>query len=107
MKILVVGSGGREHALSWSIARSPKCEKLYCAPGNGGISEIARLVDIKADDVPGLLEFAKREKIDFTVVGPEATLVKGVVDVFKKEGLRIFGPDKELAALEGSKVFSK
>ena len=107
MKILVVGSGGREHALCWKIAQSPKCEKLYSAPGNGGISEIARLVDIKADDVPGLLEFAKREKIDFTVVGPEATLVKGIVDVFKKEGLRIFGPDKELAALEGSKVFSK
>ncbi|MBI5143859.1 MAG: phosphoribosylamine--glycine ligase [Candidatus Omnitrophica bacterium] len=107
MRILVVGSGGREHALCWKIAQSPKCDKLYCAPGNGGIQEIAQIADIKADDIDGLLDFTKKEKIDLTVVGPEAPLVAGIVDRFEKEGLRIFGPRKELAALEGSKVFAK
>lgn len=107
MKILVIGSGGREHALCWKIAKSPRCDKLYCAPGNGGISEFAELVDIKTDDVDGLLKFAKSEQIDLTVVGPEAPLVAGIVDRFQKEGLKIFGPAGELAAIEGSKVFSK
>lgn len=107
MNILLIGSGGREHAIAWKISKSPKCTKLYCAPGNGGISEIAELVDIKADDIEGLLRFAKDKKIDLTVVGPEAPLVKGIVDAFSKEGLRIFGPLKETAELEGSKVFSK
>ncbi len=107
MRILVIGSGGREHALSWKIAKSPKCEKLYCAPGNGGISEVAELVGIAADDVEGLLRFAKEKKIDLTVVGPEAPLVKGIVDIFQGAGLKIFGPTKELAALEGSKIFAK
>jgi len=107
MRILVVGSGGREHALCWKIAQSAKCSSLYCAPGNGGISEVAELVNISADDIAGLLKFAKNNKIDLTVVGPEAPLVKGIVDIFQKEGLRIFGPAKELAAIEGSKVFAK
>ncbi len=107
MKILVIGSGGREHALSWKIARSPKCEKLYCAPGNGGISQSAEIVDIKAEDIDGLLNFAKAKNIDLTVVGPEGPLVAGIVNTFEKNGLTIFGPSKELAALEGSKVFAK
>ena len=107
MKILVVGSGGREHALCWKIAKSKLCDKLYSAPGNGGISETAELVDIKADDITGLLNFAKEKKIDLTVVGPESALVAGIVDRFESEGLKIFGPSKSRALIEGSKVFSK
>lgn len=107
MRILVIGSGGREAALCWKIARSPKCEKLYCTPGNGGISNSARIVNIEASDIEGLLGFAKKEKIDLTVVGPEAPLVAGIVDAFEKNGLKVFGPYKECAALEGSKVFAK
>lgn len=107
MKILIIGSGGREHALCWKIAQSRLCEKLYCAPGNGGISEIAELVEIKADDIDGLLSFAKTRRVDLTVVGPETPLVAGIVDHFRKEGLKIFGPDKNCARIEGSKVFSK
>lgn len=107
MKILVIGSGGREHAICWKIAQSPKCEKLYCAPGNGGISEVACPVDIKPDDIDALLDFAKDNKIDLTIVGPEGPLVAGIVDKFEEEGLRIFGPQKSCALLEGSKVFAK
>ena len=107
MNILVVGSGGREHALCWKLAQSPKCTKLYCAPGNGGISQVAELVDIKAEDISGLLKFAKEKKIDLTVVGPEIPLVAGIVDIFRKEGLKILGPSKDCALLEGSKVFAK
>jgi phosphoribosylamine--glycine ligase len=107
MRILVIGSGGREHALSWKIAKSRRCSKLYCAPGNGGISGIAELVNIKADDIDSLAAFARNNRIDLTVVGPEAPLVAGIVDRFEKEGLRIFGPRRELAGLEGSKVFAK
>ncbi|MDO8602669.1 MAG: phosphoribosylamine--glycine ligase [Candidatus Omnitrophota bacterium] len=107
MKILVVGSGGREHAIAWKLSQSKKVEKIFCAPGNGGIKEIAELVDIKSDDIPGLLDFAKKNKIDLTVVGPEAPLVKGIVDIFRKNGLKAFGPFKDVAMLEGSKVFSK
>jgi phosphoribosylamine--glycine ligase len=107
MKILLIGSGGREHALAWKIAKSPKCEKLYCAPGSDGMSDIAEPVALKADDVKGLAEFAKRKLIGLTVVGPEAPLVAGIVDEFGRLGLRIFGPARELAAIEGSKVFSK
>ena len=107
MRILVIGSGGREHALCWKIAASPKCEKLYCAPGNGGISDMAELVDIKADNIDALLKFAKEKKIDLTVVGPEVPLVAGIVDKFEAAGLRIFGPRKDCALLEGSKIFSK
>jgi len=107
MRILVVGSGGREHALSWKIAKSPKCERLYCAPGNGGISEVAELVNINSDDIEALLKFAQDKKIDLTVVGPEMPLVKGIVDRFQAQGLKIFGPSKYCANLEGSKVFAK
>ncbi len=107
MKILVVGSGGREHALCWKIAKSGLCDKLYAAPGNGGISETAELVDIKSDDIAGLLDFALDKKIDLTVVGPEAALVAGIVDKFESKGLKIFGPSKSCALIEGSKVFSK
>ena len=107
MRILVIGSGGREHALCWKIAQSTKCSQVYCAPGNGGIKDVAELVDIASDDIEGLLKFAKDKRIDLTVVGPEIPLVKGIVDIFQKEGLNIFGPTKALAAIEGSKVFAK
>jgi phosphoribosylamine--glycine ligase len=107
MRILLVGSGGREHALAWKIAKSPKCEKLYAAPGSDGMSDIAERVNIKADDIGALLDFAKTNRIDLTVVGPEAPLASGITDLFQEAGLKIFGPTKELAQLEGSKVFSK
>jgi len=107
MRILVVGSGGREHALVWKIAQSKLVGKIFCAPGNGGIAHLAECVDIKADDVFGLLEFARKEKIDLTVVGPEVALSLGIVDEFVKAGLKIFGPSKKAANLEASKVFSK
>jgi phosphoribosylamine--glycine ligase len=107
MKILVVGGGGREHALAWKLKTSPRLKELYCAPGNGGTEGIATNVNIKADDIDALLEFAKKEKIDLTVVGPEQPLVKGIVDLFKSNGLRIFGPTKAAAELEGSKAFMK
>lgn len=107
MRILVIGSGGREHAIVWKLSQSKNAEKIFCAPGNGGIKNIAELVDIKADDIPGLLSFAKNNKIDLTIVGPEAPLVKGIVDIFNENGLKAFGPSRDLAMLEGSKVFSK
>ena len=107
MKVLVVGSGGREHALCWAIAKSPKCKKLYAAPGNAGIAEVAECVKIKAEDVDGILKFAKSEKIDFVVVGPEAPLVGGLVDKLEKAGIKAFGPSKKAARLEGSKAFMK
>ncbi len=107
MKVLVVGSGGREHALCWKIAQSDRVSKLYCAPGNGGIRDVAELVDIKADDVKSLVSFACENAIDLTVIGPEAPLVDGIVDKFQAKGLRVFGPTKEPSRLEGSKIFSK
>lgn len=107
MNILVIGSGGREHALCWKIRQSKKVIGLYCAPGNGGIAQIAECVDIKADDVNLLLQFALRKKIDLTIVGPEVSLMAGVVDAFASKGLKIFGPSKAAAELEGSKVFAK
>ncbi|MBN1869116.1 MAG: phosphoribosylamine--glycine ligase [Candidatus Omnitrophica bacterium] len=107
MKVLIIGSGGREHVLAWKIKQSPLVKKLYCAPGNGGISEIAECVDISVDDIPALLQFAKEKQIDLTVVGPEAPLVAGIVDAFERKKLKIFGPSKEAAQLEGSKVFAK
>ncbi len=107
MKILVVGSGGREHALVWKIKQSKRVSTVYCAPGNAGISRLAECVDISATDVDSLLKFAKREGIDLTVVGPESSLVKGIVDRFEENGLRIFGPTEKAAILEGSKVFTK
>ncbi|MBP7056459.1 MAG: phosphoribosylamine--glycine ligase [Candidatus Omnitrophica bacterium] len=107
MKILVVGSGGREHAICWKLKESPRCVKLYCAPGSSGISRIAENVNINADDIPGLIKFVKDNSIDLTVVGPELPLVMGIADEFAKHGLKIFGPTKELANIEGSKVFAK
>lgn len=107
MKILVLGSGGREHALVWKLLQSPKVDDIYCAPGNAGIGEIASCINIAADDVEGLLEFSEQEGIGLTVVGPEGPLTKGIVDRFEERGLRIFGPSGKGAALEGSKVFTK
>lgn len=111
MKVLVVGSGGREHALVWKISRSPHfashVSRIYCAPGNAGIARIAETVDIKAEDIEGLLSFAKEERIDLTVVGPEVPLTLGIADEFEKAGLRIFGASKKAAEIEGSKAFSK
>ena len=107
MRILVIGSGGREHALVWKIAQSKLADKIFCAPGNGGISKQAECIDIETEDIPALLEFAKREKIDLTVVGPEAPLSAGIVDEFNNYKLRIFGPNKKAAQLEASKVFAK
>jgi phosphoribosylamine--glycine ligase len=107
MRVLVVGGGGREHALVWKIAQSPKVSKIYCAPGNAGISEQATIVPIKPNDLNGLLEFALKEKIDLTVVGPEDPLTKGVVDLFESKGLSIFGSSKKAAEIEGSKAFAK
>lgn len=107
MKVLVVGSGGREHTLVWKIAQSPLVKKIYCAPGNGGIANIAECIDIKADDINALCEFAKNENIDLTVVGPEAPLALGIVDLFESKSLKIFGPSKKASCLESSKVFAK
>lgn len=107
MKILVIGSGGREHALVWKLAQAKNVSEIFCAPGNAGTSQIAKNINISSDDIEGLLSFAKENKIDLTVVGPEAPLVLGIVDIFKKSGLKVFGPSKEAAQLEGSKIFSK
>jgi phosphoribosylamine--glycine ligase len=107
MKILVVGSGGREHALAWKISQSPLLEKLYCAPGNAGTMGITENIPLNAEDIQGLVDFAYREKIDLTVVGPESPLTLGIVDVFEERGLKIFGPNKNAAELEGSKIFAK
>jgi len=107
MKVLVVGGGGREHALCWTIAASPLCHKLYCAPGNAGIAEEAECVAIAADDVEGLIAFVQREAVDYVVVGPEAPLVLGLVDRLGEIGVKAFGPSAAAAQLEGSKGFTK
>ena len=107
MKVLIVGSGGREHAIAWSVAKSPKVDKIYCAPGNAGISEYAECVAIGAMEFDKLVAFAKEKEIDFTIVGMDDPLVGGIVDVFEAEGLKVFGPRKNAAILEGSKAFSK
>ncbi|MDX9702969.1 MAG: phosphoribosylamine--glycine ligase [Candidatus Auribacterota bacterium] len=107
MKVLVVGGGGREHTLVWKLRQSPLVKKIYCAPGNGGISKTAECVPIDADNIQELLAFAKKERIDFTVVGPEVPLTLGIVDLFTEEGLPILGPTKAAAQLEGSKIFAK
>ncbi len=95
MKVLIVGSGGREHAMAWKVAQSPKVEKIYCAPGNAGISKYAECVDIGAMEFEKLADFAKEKQIDLTVVGMDDPLVGGIVDVFEARGLRVFGPEKE------------
>lgn len=107
MKILIVGSGGREHAIAWAAAKSPKAEKIYCAPGNAGIAEFAECVDIAAMEFDKLAAFAKEKEIDLTIIGMDDPLVGGIVDVFEAEGLRVFGPRKNAAIIEGSKAFSK
>ena len=107
MKILVVGSGGREHAIVWKLAQSPLADEIYCAPGNAGIADLAECVNIPADDVDTLLEFAQAEGIGLTVVGPEAPLAAGIVDKFTAAGLKIFGPSQKAAMIEGSKALAK
>lgn len=107
MKILIVGGGGREHAIAWKLAQSRKVDKLYCAPGNAGIAEVAECVAIKAEDVAGVCSFAKENKIDLTVIGPEVPLSLGIVDVLAEAGLKAFGPNRKCAQLESSKAFTK
>ena len=107
MKILIVGSGGREHAIAWAAAKSPKANKIYCAPGNAGIAEFAECIDIGAMEFDKLAAFAKEKEIDLTIIGMDDPLVGGIVDVFEAEGLRVFGPRKNAAIIEGSKAFSK
>jgi phosphoribosylamine---glycine ligase len=107
MNILVIGGGGREHALIWKIAQSPKVSRIFCAPGNAGIAELAECVSIGAEDIDNLLSFAKKEKIDLTVVGPEGPLSLGITDRFEKEGLKIFGASQKAAEIESGKSFAK
>ncbi|SJX18719.1 phosphoribosylamine--glycine ligase [Clostridioides difficile] len=107
MKILVVGGGGREHAICWKLSKEKNIEKIYCAPGNAGIANVAECVNIGDTNIEELLKFAKENEIGLTIVGPEVPLVMGIVDEFEKEGLRVFGPNKKCAQLEGSKAFSK
>src|SRR5258708_2314283 len=107
MKILLIGSGGREHALAWKLARSSLCTELFIAPGNAGMKNLGTLLPLKANDIEGLKSFAVKQAIGLTVVGPEEPLVLGLADVFRKEGLPVFGPSAQAAALEGSKEFSK
>ncbi len=107
MKILVIGSGGREHAIVQSIARSPKAEKIYCAPGNAGIAQLAECVPISVMEFDKIVSFAKEKQVDLVVVGPDDPLAAGLVDELEKAGLRAFGPNKAAAVLEASKAFSK
>ena len=107
MKILVIGSGGREHALAWKLSQSPRVDKLYCAPGSAGIRQQAETVDIAAGEIERLADFAAREAVDLTIVGPEQPLVQGIADLFESRGLKVFGPNREAARLEGSKAFAK
>ena len=107
MKVLIVGSGGREHAIAWKVSKSPRVDKIYCAPGNAGIGQVAECVNIGAMEIEKLVAFAKETAIDLTVIGMDDPLVAGIVDAFEAEGLRVFGPRKNAAILEGSKAFSK
>ncbi|MCF6155180.1 MAG: phosphoribosylamine--glycine ligase [Candidatus Brocadia sp.] len=107
MKILIIGSGGREHALAWKIAQSPLVKRIFCAPGNPGIAEVAECIDIEAENIDGLYNFAVKQKIELTIVGPEDALMAGIVDRFRDGHLNIFGPNKRASILEGSKVFAK
>lgn len=107
MKILIVGGGGREHAIAWKLAQSSRVDKLYCAPGNAGIASIAECVAIKAEDIEGICNFAEEKRIDLTVIGPEVPLSLGIVDALNAKGLKAFGPNKKCARLEGSKAFTK
>ena len=107
MKVLVIGSGGREHAIVWKLSQSRSVDKIYCCPGNAGISRLAECINVKQDDFGALLDLVKYEWIDLTIVGPEDPLSKGIVDLFEKESRKILGPTKAAAQLESSKVFSK
>ena len=107
MKVLVVGGGGREHTIVWKISQSDKVSKIYCAPGNGGISQLAECVDISATDIDSMVAFAKEKEIDLVMVAPDDPLVMGMVDAMEENGIRAFGPRKNAAIIEGSKVFSK
>ncbi len=107
MNVLVIGSGGREHAIVWKLLQSPQVDKLFCAPGNAGIAQVAECVNIKAEESGRLADFAERNLVDLTIVGPEGPLTLGIVDEFERRGLRVFGPRKNAAILEGSKVFAK
>ena len=107
MRVLVVGSGGREHALVWKLSQSPQISALLCAPGNGGISRIASCVAIDPTDGAGLLALARKERIDLVVIGPESALAAGVADIFDRAGIRVFGPSRAGAQIETSKVFAK
>src|SRR5262249_25086501 len=107
MNVLIIGGGGREHALAWKIRQTPRVEQIFAAPGNAGIAQIAHLVPLAADDVTGLARFARETHIDLTVVGPELPLTLGIVDEFERQHLRIFGPRRAAAQLEGSKAFTK
>src|SRR6266700_3212495 len=107
MKVLVLGKGGREHALVWKLAQSPRVERVFCAPGNAGTSEDGVNLPLETDDFDKLVRFAKKEGVGLTVVGPEEPLSRGIVDHFQKAGLRIFGPSREAAQLESSKAFAK
>ena len=107
MKVLIVGSGGREHAIAWSVSKSKRADKIYCAPGNGGIAGIAECVNISAMEFEKLADFAQENEIDLTIIGMDDPLVGGIVDVFEERGLRVFGPRKNAAIIEGSKSFPK
>ena len=107
MRILVVGGGGREHALCWAISASPLCTKLFCAPGNAGIAQVAECHEVGAEDIPGQVALAQKLKIDFVVIGPDAPLVAGMADGFRAAGFKTFGPSQKAAQLEGSKSFTK
>jgi phosphoribosylamine--glycine ligase len=107
MKVLIVGGGGREHALAWKISQSPRVKKIFCGPGNAGIAQLAECVDIQESNIPAMIDLVRREKIDLTVVGPEIPLVAGLVDALEKEGYPVFGPRQRAAEIEGSKVLAK
>src|SRR4051794_31522713 len=107
MKLLVVGGGGREHALAWKLRQSSGVDRLFCAPGNAGTAEVGENVAIRGNDIPALRDFAKENGIELTVVGPDDPLADGIVDAFDAEGLRVFGPNKAAAQLEASKIFAK
>lgn len=107
MKVLIVGGGGREHAIIWKLAQSPKVDKIFCAPGNAGISELAECIDVSAEDIPGITKLAEDLKIDLAVIGPEVPLAMGITDELQNKGIRVFGPNKKCAQLEASKAFTK